>query len=382
MSFQIRKYYEDGAVSAPAAPVDIAALMAKQGIKRTEDSTDEIPSITIPEEPTKIKDEGATSPADGTAKKGAETAPVTEAAAKAETPITTSPAAPVSQPVVADWKSELKKADQAEILKELGFDDKMVGFFNKWKTDGNIADYIRAVTVDYSKMSPEQLMKYQLEQEYPEFSPEDLEELYQAKIVDQYKLNADAFSETEVKRGKLLLQADAKKVREVLTQRQQEYILSAKPPVPTIDNSAQDREAELNELRTRYTASLTGAQVTKDLLANKKLVMGDGETTFNYEVADPQALVNILQQPELYARHVFLEDGSPVVEKQLFIAAAAIDHKTLQNELIKYGMSIGAKKAIEQIENAKKPGAEPSKGEAGPSDPVAALALHGVITQG
>lgn len=380
MSFQIRKYYADEAVAAPAGPPNIAELMAKQGITTTADTTDDIPNITI-EETTLIKEGGATPPATEPEKKSAETASTPAAPAKTDTPATPSQATPASQPVVVDWKEELKKADQAEILKELGFDDKMVGFFNKWRTDGNITDYIRAVSVDFAKMSPEQLMKYQLEQAYPEFSPEDMEELYQATL-DKYKLNPEIYSETEVKRGKVLIQADAKKVREELTTRQQEYILSAKPPAPTVDNTAQVREAELNELRGRYTASLTGAQATKDLLSNKTLTVGSGDTAFKYEIADPQSILNILQQPEQYARHVFQEDGSPIADKQLFIGAAAIDHVGLSNEIFKAGMAAGAKKAIEQIENAKKPEAETSKGDTTPTDPAAALAKFGVLTQG
>jgi hypothetical protein len=158
--------------------------------------------------------------------------------------------------------------------------------------------------------------------------------------------------------------------------------MSVKPPTPTQDNTAQLREAELNELRSRYTASLTGAQTTKDLLANKTLIVGSGDTAFKYEIADPQAVLNILQQPEQYARHVFQDDGNPIVDKQLFIGAAAIDHVGLSNEIYKAGMAAGAKKAIEQIENAKKPEGELSKSDPTPSDPAAALAKHGVLTFG
>ena len=381
MSFQSRFFYEDGAVTAPDAPPNIAALMASQGVKIDADSSEAAPNITIAEEKP-ITPVVAPPVAADTTKPSSETEPIPVAPAKPEPTPAPSPAAPPAQAGAVDWKEELKKADQAAILKELGFDDKMVGFFNKWRTDGNIADYIRAVTVDYSKMSAEQLMRHQLEVSNPELSPEDLEELYQARVVDQYKLNPDAYSETEVARGRLLLKVDAKAVREGLIKQQQEYILSAKPPAPVVDNTAQIREAEMNELRTRYTASLTSSQLSKDLLANKTLALGTGEYAMKYEVHDPEQVLNILQNPELYAQQVFLPDGSPVVEKQLFIAAAAIDHVGLQNEIFKAGMSAGAKKAIEQIENAKKPEGELSKNDPSASDPIAALARSGVITYG
>jgi hypothetical protein len=372
-----RLFREDGAAVATGAPPDVAALMAKSGVK-TESDSDIVPDLKIEEvKPTTAA--VATPPAPEPAKPVETTAAAAPPAAKVE------PAqAPVeaSQPQPVDWKAELKKANHDEILKELGFDDKMVGFFNKWRTDGNIADYLRAVTVDYSKMTPEQLMKYQLEQEFPEFSPADLEELYQAKIIDAYKLNPDVFSETEVKRGKLMLTADAKRVRADLVQKQQEYILSAKPPAPPVDTQAQQREAEIKELTDKYVRNLNTSPATKELLTNKKLVMGEGDNTFNYEIADPQSLINVLQNPDDYVRHVFTEDGTPLIEKQLFIAAAAIDHKGLTNELIKFGMSLGAKRAVEQMENAKKPTGELSTGDAATLTPVQALARSGILTYG
>lgn len=377
MNVTPRLFREDGVVVATNAPPNVAELMAKNGVKTDSDS-DVVPDIKIE----------ATAPIPPTTEapkpaKEAETAPPAPVeAAKVEKAPTPTPPSEATPPRPVDWKDELRKADQAEILKELGFDDKMVGFFNKWRTDGNIAEYIQAVSVDYSKMTPEQLMKYQLTQEFPEFSPEDLEELYQAKIIDAYKLNPEVFSETEVKRGKLVLAADVKKVRADLVQKQQDYILSAKPPAPTVDTQAQQRETEMKEQTDRYMASLNGNPVTKELLANKRLVLGEGENAFNYEVSDPQKVVSILQNPEIYYKHVFQEDGSPMVDKHLFIAAAAIDHKGLQNELIKFGVSLGHKRAIEQMENAQKPTGELSSAGEGPLTPAQALKRGGVITHG
>jgi hypothetical protein len=376
MNVTPRLFREDGTTAEAAVLPNIAELMAKNGVK-TENDSDSVPDIKI-EEPKPTTVEALAKP-ENVAETAA--APVAAAARVDAPPAASQPVAPAQVPTV-DWKDELKKADHAEILKELGFDDKMVGFFNKWRTDGKIDEYIRAVSVDYSKMTPEQLMKYQLGVDFAEFSPEDLEELYQAKIVDAYKLNPDTYSETEVKRGKLMLAADAKKVRADLVQQQQNYILSAKPPVPAVDNTAQQRDQEIKEATERYMNSLNGSPVTKELLTNKRLVLGEGDNAFNYEVGDPQTVVSILQNPELYVKHVFQEDGTPMVEKQLFIAAAAIDHKGLQNELIKFGMSLGHKKAIETMENAKKPEGELSTSGSENLTPAQALRRSGVITYG
>lgn len=376
MSFDFRRYFESGATETPAASIDIAAIMAKSGAK-----TDNNPSATVPE----INTEEAKQPTEAESK--------TEVKVETTTKPTTSEpvaeaTAPPSQtqgaalPSSVDWKLELKRANKAEILKELGYDEKMVGFFNKWSTDGDVTAYLKAVTVDYTKMSPEQLMRYQLQEEFPEFSPEDLDELYAAKVIEHYKLDPEVNSETEIKRGKLVLAADAKKVREGLVAKQQEYILNAKPPAAAPDESAlraKQQEIEQQEYMDRYNTSLRGNQITKDLLTNKLLSVGEGENVFNYEVPEPEQLIQLLQNPQEYVKHVFDQEGKPNVARQLFIAAAAKDHVKLATELIKFGRSLGAKQALEEIENAKKPEPSTAKPET-PLSPVQALAKHGIMT--
>jgi hypothetical protein len=280
----------------------------------------------------------------------------------------------------------LKKAEQAEILKELGYDERMIGFFNTWRSGGNINDYVRAVSVDYTKMAPEQLMRQQLAEEYPEFSPEDLEELYQAKVIDQYKLDPETYSEAEVKRGTLLLTADAKKIREGLMAKQKDFILTAKPPEQVdyrkeVEAATKQQDEDNKRVLDQYKTSLYGHQSTKDLLSNKKLVIGEGDELVNYEVADPNRLLSVLQNPIEWAQQVFNEDGTPIIEKQLALGAVATDHKALFREIFKAGKAAGAKSALEEIENAKKPTSQAATPDT-PLTPAQALARSGVVTYG
>lgn len=377
-----RFFFADTSMASayPSISQDVLTAMAAQGTKTEPGGEQSIPDVKVdskeaPEEaPQTQSPVAAPEPPKETV---AAPAPVEKVGIPAPAPVEEKAAE--APPTISNWKDTLKTVDAADILKELGYDDKMVGFFNKWRSDGNINEYLKAATVDFGKMTPEQLMRYHLEEQFPEFSAEDLEELYQAKVVEQYKLDPNTYSEIEVRRGKLMLQADAKTVRGELIHKQQDYILSAKPPAPAVDTSAQQWETEREQLRSQYSTYLTNNQATKDLLTNKRLVLGDGENAFNYGVADPQLLLTVLQQPEQYARHVFQEDGSPFVDKQLFIAAAAIDYKGLVNQLVNYGRELGAKGIVDQMDNASKSIGEQSKGETGPVDPAKELAKSGVI---
>lgn len=365
-------FYPEETGGYATIPSDAIAALAKSGVQTNENS-ENIPDIQLKAEPTENEKPAETPPVPS--------APAAPTSSRPEPPAAETPSAP---PPIVNWRDEMKKAQLHEVLKDLGFDEKMVGFANTWRSGGDVTSYLRAALMDYSKLAPEDLIRQQLAEEYPEFSPEDLAELYRAKVVDQYKLDPEVYSEQEVKRGKLLLTADAKKIREGLIQRQQDFIMNAKPPEmpdPMKDFEAQvkHQEVEREKALQQYKASFDAHQATKDLLTNKVLKIGDGEEVFNYEVSDPQKVLTILQDPIQWAQTVFNEDGTPQIEKQLAMSAVAIDHKGVFREIFKAGKAIGAKQALEQLENAKKPGA-PAAAPEQPLTPAQALAKSGVLT--
>lgn len=231
----IRKFY-DASPAEPAATPTIAELMAKQGTKS--EGADMKATITplgmspnIPEK----KDEPAQpqEPA-----KPVESTPSATPAepAKPEPPKQTEsqPAAPeppkeIPQPKAPTLQEVLKNHQPDVILKELGFDDsivafvkgmkgvdpKMVSFLNHWQqNNGDVTPYLKALTTDYTKMSDEDVMKHQLQQDYPKASQAQLDILFETKIVNAYKLDSD--DDDEKAKGKLLLSAEADKFRDVL----------------------------------------------------------------------------------------------------------------------------------------------------------------------
>lgn len=369
--------YNDQATAGAGGAIDAAALLAKSGVQTEgEENTVQVPNVTT-EQPTASTAAPISEPPKAETKT-AETAPVI-----AEKPIAIQEAAAIAPP---DWRSEFKKADRSEVLKELGFDDKMLGFYNTWLKGENIGNYLKAVSVEYDKMTPEQLIRQQLAESYPEFSPEDLEELYQAKVVDHYKLDPETYTEAEVRRGKLLLQADAKSIREQLITRQKDFVLNAKPPeLPDYRKEAEEqdrkRQEDQDKLIEQYTNQLSSHNATKQLINDKKLTIGEGEDSFNYEIPEPEKALSVLKNPAIWAQNVFNEDGTPQVEKQLFLAAAALDYKKLATEIFKAGKAVGAKQALEPIENASKQQSSNTT-----PDPVLtphqALARLGVLTEG
>ena len=229
MTSIIRKYYDPAIVETKQE--SIAELMAISGVlNRTESFT---------AEPVEVKDFSIKKEEEGdNQKKVAETTPAVPAN---EDSVTTEKVKPDSsllleksdssvKPPIEEtkktdlnWQEVLRNQQPDTVLKELGFDDKMVSFlkdtkeldpkminfFHHWKVNGNINEYLKELNTDYENMTSEEVMRHQLRREYPKASEKALNALYKKEIVEAYKLDPDNYTEEEVEMGKLLLEAKA-----------------------------------------------------------------------------------------------------------------------------------------------------------------------------
>lgn len=289
---------------------------------------------------------------------------------------------PESAPV-QDWTEVLKQKPDTEVLKALGFEDKWIGLLNHAKGGGDLKEYMEALSTDISKMSAEDVMRRQLRAEHPEMDKEDFDEYYRMKVTETYKLDPDMFSETDVKRGKIMLNADVKKIREQMVTEQQKYLLSpieAKPS-PEVAAYKAEKEQSVKDLEA-YKNALTNDPYVKEFVKTKKIKIGDGEDSFIYESKNPQNVLDVLIDGKLAAQKLRNGDGSHNIQKQTLIGAILDDDLTLFTELAKHYKTIGGKEALMPIENASGKIDTPAKAENFSDDPVAAMAKSGKITSG
>lgn len=372
-------------VVATTEPVNIAAMMAKEGFK-----TDDSP-VTIPVQDTPPAPEATPTEAPRTAEAQTETVaapPSTEAPKVEEPPKQAPPTAPEprpAEPAMPDWRELIKQQPEVEVLKHFGLDEKMINFLNRWKGGEDLKDYLEAVTTDYTKMTPEEVLRRHLMKDFGGLSAEDFEEVYKMKVIEQYKLDPDVFDEKDVRRGKLLLSVEADRVRQEFIKRQQDLLLS-KPPEP--DNSAAEAAARAEiEQRERqvqdYHNHVQNNSYTKELLSTSLLKIGEGDKAFNLEVSKPDELLGLLYDPAKWAQKLWNEDGTPNVRKQLVLAAIANDDTLFFSNLTKHYEMLGAKAVADKITNASAPAlGTPSSGNAESANPIAQLAKFGTISSG
>lgn len=380
----------------------IAALMASKGVVNSTEQMVAAPiDITEKKEEPKATDEpaNAATATEGTIVENASETP----SPKVEEPAVPTPQKEAEQQVIQSWQEVLKSQQPDTVLKELGFNDKvisllnetkeidpqMVNLLNHWKANGDMKEYLRELETDYSKMSSEDVMRNQIRAEYPKASEAQLNILFQKKIVDAYGLDPYKFSDEELENGRLLLDAEADKYRENLIEKQKQFLIpkAPEPKQPEADPQEQERLKAIEDVQKQVKES----SYTRNILANKAITIGDGDEKFNFPI-DPESVLDLVLNGDTTGELTFnIEKGAngresiiPKTEHQMLVATVNKYGMNFINELAKHYKSIGAKTVIEPINNSKPPegGTASPNSELPPATPAEAMARQGRYSSG
>ncbi len=262
-----------------------------------------------------------------------------------------------AQPAEVNWKEFLQKEPPTTILKELGYDERMVNFLEHWRNGGDPNEYLKEAATDYTTMDAAELMRHQLRLEYPKASEAQLEVLYEDKVLQRYKLTDD-FTESEQERGRLLLEAEADKYRDDFVAKQQQKLLPKAPEKAEVSNEPDPVVLEQQRLLEDSKRSVLDSPYYRKVLSDNKITFGEGGEAFNFPV-NAGELPDILYNGEKFVQSMFkvgaTKDGAITLEAdpehQMLVAATAKYGKQLFVELAKHYKALGSKKAIDPIEN-------------------------------
>jgi hypothetical protein len=240
-----------------------------------------------------------------------------EAAASAE-PAATTPAATETKPAETkpaedtkptetkpgeakpvDLKEVLKGKERREVLEAMGIDSVFIDMLDYHQSTGDLKGYLDIKTRDWDKVPADEIMRDNLKAEYGDLSEEDFQAIYDDEISRKYAIG-DEYTEDEKRLGKIRMERDAKKVREQKKTEQAGF----KIPEPKPTDEAQ-RQKELAESAKAdydaYVQTVTGNDNIKKLLAENKVVIGEGENAYNFEVKGQDLVDAILDTNKLFA---------------------------------------------------------------------------------
>jgi len=189
-----------------------------------------------------------------------------------------------------DWKAAIKTADKYEALKELGYDDFTIGMLKYKEVAGDYTPYLEVKTVDYSKMTPEQLVRMDIKKKNPGMLEKALEFQTKKELNEKYYLNREDYPQDsdEAIYGQERLRLDGENIRKAYTDEQSKF----KAPEPQPDVEASKKEAEQQRVKASLGEAVMNNAATKTLLSDKALVYGEGKESFRFPIADVQPLID------------------------------------------------------------------------------------------
>jgi hypothetical protein len=272
----------------------------------------------------------------------------------------TPPASPAAAQPAFNLDEEIKKIDRKELLKKAGVNDFAIEIDEYLSKGGKAEDYLYAKSIDYNKISDEDLVKDGLRKEYPGFSAEDINELFLAKYKD---IDAVDAADPDKKRSELQLRADAFKLRQSKIEQQQKFKI---PDTPILQKDEayeqwkadQDSRTKLNDATVKY---IIDHEATKNLHESKRVAInvGDGIPPFNFNVDRPELITQSwVDGGKIFGKLISTATGEPDVHKQQLITTFAANPQKFIQSIFNYGVSNGERKLVAEGQNAVKPQAK------------------------
>ena len=267
---------------------------------------------------------------------------------------------PDAKPTVFNIDEEIKKLDRKELLKKAGVSEFAIEIDEHISKGGSAEDYISAKSIDYNKVSDEDLVKSDLRKEYPGFSAEDIDELFLAKYKD---IDSTDATDPDRKRAELQLRADAFKARQSKIQEQQKFKIPETPILQKDEayeqwKQEQESQSKLKELGNNWFLQ---HEATKSLNESKRVTidLGEGVEPFNFDVDRPDLLTKaMIDDGETYHKLTTTKTGEPDVKKQQLVNLFTYNPQQFIKDIFRYGVQMGERKPVVEGQNASKPQAK------------------------
>ena len=269
------------------------------------------------------------------------------------------------KPVTPDWKEFVKNPeyrkevhslleideDALKLSKELAQDEFVKKLVTYRKENGNVTPFIEAATKDYDKFSHLELLRDDLKKQYPNLSSEKFAILAKNKIDKRFILGEEADPE-EVELASIDLEVEGERVRQLRKTEQQQFLDSVKPsqredalPKDLLEKMEADRKEQAD-----FQASVESSPITARLFAEKKVVFGEKENSFNYTVDPATIKEQTLNQNKFYAN--FWDGENFNQQKWNKVVAYANNMAAIEEAFVNHGRSLGTKQVVEnELEN-------------------------------
>lgn len=259
-------------------------------------------------------------------------------------------------PPTFNWQEEIKKIPRSELLKAAGVNEFAIEIDEYMGKGGQPLDYLQAKSVDYNKVSDEEIVKSDLHKKYPNLTPEEVHRLFTKKYG-----TTEYATDDEKQDAELVLKTDAYTARQQLISEQQKFkIPDAVIPQQKDEAYEQWKQQQANQpaAMEKLSRYYNEHQATKSLNESKRVTinLGEGVAPFHFAVDKPEVITQVLTDDGTgWNKLTSTETGEPDVPKQQLITLFAANPQQFIAGIFNYGIKMGEKKLVKEGQNPQKP---------------------------
>lgn len=223
-------------------------------------------------------------------------------------------------------------------------DDFIKGVVEFYEKTGDITPYLAAKTVDFTKMSDEDILRRSLREQYAELSDKAFDKLYKQQVIDKFKLDPDEYTEDEFELGKELLKIEANKARQSYIEWQSKF----SAPEPVADTAADEEAARMMQ---QFEQNVKANQLTQKLISDKKISIKTSDGDFNFELQSPDTIVDMTLDNDKFFSQFANQSGDIDYDRWYKTAAYSQNPEMFEKALINFGKTLGRLEVTKDIKN-------------------------------
>jgi hypothetical protein len=254
---------------------------------------------------------------------------------------------PAPEPVVEKTPEPVAE-NVTEPVREYQFKDdfikQVVEFYEK---TGDLTPYLQAKTVDFTKMSDEEVMRRNLREQYNDLSDKAFDRLYKQQVTDRFKLDTEEWGEEDSELGRELLRVEASKVRNQYLDWQKNF----SAPEPEVSQEQVQAQAQAQELIAKFEQEVKSNELTKSLIEGKKLTINTADGEFNYEVPEAESLLDMTIDNDRFFGQFANDQGQLDYARWYKTAAYSQNPELFERALVNFGKTIGRSEITKEIKN-------------------------------
>ena len=226
-----------------------------------------------------------------------------------------------------------KEEPKAEIDERL----KVIADFME-KTGRSPEDWFTYQSIKPDEISDLDAVRYQLRNQYKNLSTEEVDLL----LSNKYKLDADMYSEDELKFSSLQLKIDAADARKSISELRDNYLM------PVIEQKAQPTESVESPINDQWISSMSADAESLEAIAFQ---LGDGE--FNFGISDEyrRTMIDKNANLENFFDDYIYDNGSWDYEKLNMHRAVLDNIDEIVKSVYKHGLSDGQRNLVNKAAN-------------------------------